>query len=145
MFQFLVYSGSFNCYAFIFYFLLRFSFLPSSLALIASHPWLSVEVLFLASCLSSAFLYSFLYVGLLRFSQPLPYSARSSFSIGLRCSHPLFLPFPTVCLGPLLMAAFLCILISCCPLIPFSLALCLPRRRFAVRLDGTASHSPRPY
>ena len=39
---------SFHGCAFIFSFLLRFSFLPSSLALSASHPWLSVEVLFIS-------------------------------------------------------------------------------------------------
>ena len=46
-FRSVVYSVSFICYAFLYYFLLRFSFLPSSLALLASHPLLSVEVLFI--------------------------------------------------------------------------------------------------
>ena len=54
LFRSLVYSRFFNCFALVFSFLFRFSFLPSSMVLIASHPWLSLLLfiglsLFLAS------------------------------------------------------------------------------------------------
>ena len=130
---------SFIGYTFFYYFLLRFSFLPSSLALLAFVVcggvvhWLLVLALPF-STLSCMAVFS---------------SSLSCFPIVRRVlsllgcvAVILFSPLPTMCLGPLLMAALLCILVSCCPLIPVSLALGLPRQRFAVRLAGTASWSP---
>ena len=63
----------------------------------------------------------------------------------LSFSDFLFLHSPSACLGPLLLAALLWVLVSCCHLIPFSLTLCLHRQRFAVHLASTTSRSPHPY